>query len=503
MTMRLLKLILPLIMARGLIISNSDAQTQDKVAAISMAGPAVGVAWGFSYGVDGPPEIFLPQLKKMNVRLTKLYLFWQQLEPSKGRYNWGAVDTFLMQLTPTDEALISVFSASSWATKISSVPIPASIAKSTDEYYKFIYDLVKHCDGKIKLWQNDCEPNNPVYWNGTSEEFSSQLKVFYRAVKDADPRAKVVMGGYDGLFNPPGMPEIPGQRSGLAFFSKAIKAAADYFDIFDIRLYANPYTIPARVEYFKKELVDSAHGQPIICTEYNGPGFFGFPVNFKYVGQVMEWQRVVATHDTVAYAKMKNPIADMYDSINTLAPQTQMFMMGCNKELNDKYDRLQCRDIVMRNVLAFSSGVQKTMYWCLFDNTDNKYDLMTLMFGKNKLLEYSKGKVVKEYPEVAVFKRMADYLDDVKTIKRIDVPGKEMLYLFEISGKDKSIRYVAWEKRDAFSGEDKAPTNYVLPISLNDVKATDIFGDKIETKTSAGQVGINLSDTPVFIRARK
>ena len=501
--MKLLKVILLLIIDATFIMDNSNAQTKENPAVISMPSPAVGVAWGFSYGVDGRPEMFVPQLKKMDVHLTKLYLFWQQIEPSKGQYNWDAVDTFLMQLTSADEALISVFSSSSWATKVSSVPIPASIAKSPDEYYKFIYDLVKHCKGKIKLWQNDCEPNNPVYWNGTSEEFSSQLKVFYRAVKDADPMAKVVMGGYDGLFNPPGMPEIPGQRNGLAFFSKAIKAAADYFDIFDVRLYANPYTIPARVEYFKKELADSAHGQPIICTEYNGPGFFGFPVNFKYIGQVIEWQRVVATHDSAAYAKMKNPIADMYDSIDKLAPQTQMFMMGCSKELNDKYDRLQCRDIVMRNVLAFSSGVQKTMYWCLFDNTDNKYDLMTLMFGKNKLLEYSKGKVVKEYPEVAVFKRMTQYLDGVRTVKKINITGKEMLYLFEVSGMRNNITYVAWEKRDAFSGEDQAPTNYVLPLSTNSVKATDIFGNEVDIKTLAGQVEINLSDTPVFIRVNK
>lgn len=501
--MKLLKVILPFIIITAFVINNSNAQTQKNTTAITMPGPPVGVAWGFSYGVDGPPEIFMPELKKMNVHFTKLYLFWQQIEPTKGQYNWGAVDTFLMQLTPADEALISVFSASSWATKISSVPIPASIAKSPDDYYKFIYDLVKHCKGKIKLWQNDSEPNNPVYWNGTSEEFSSQLKVFYRAVKDADPKAKVVMGGYDGLFNPPGMPEIPGQRTGLAFFSKAIKAAADYFDIFDIRLYANPYTIPARVEYFKKELADSAHNQPIICTEYNGPGFFGFPVNFKYIGQVIEWQRVVATHDSVAYAKMKNPIADMYDSINKLAPQTQMFMMGCTKELNDKYDRLQCRDIVMRNVLAFSAGVQKTMYWCLFDNTDNKYDLMTLMFGKNKLVEYSKGKVIKEYPEVAVFKRIADYLKDVKGIKRIDVTGKEMLYLFQITGTGNNVKYVAWEKRDAFSGEDQASTKFILPIPVNNLTTTDIFGNKIDAKTANDQIEINLSDTPVFIQVKK
>ena len=34
-------------------------------------------------------------------------------------------------------------------------------------------------------------------------------------------------------------------------------------------------------------------------------------------------------------------------------------------------------------------------------------------------------KVVKEYPEVAVFKRTAGYVNQVKTIKRIDVPGKD------------------------------------------------------------------------------
>ena len=92
---------------------------------------------------------------------------------------------------------------------------------------------------------------------------------------------------------------------------------------------------------------------------------------------------------------------------------------------------------------------------------------------------------------------------DVKTIKRIDVPGKEMLYLFEITGTDDSIRYVAWEKRDAFSGEDEAPTNYFLPLSLNSVKATDIFGNKVDAKTSAGHVEINLSDTPVFIQGKR
>lgn len=497
--MKLLKLILLVYIARALLISAGFAQQENDAATISMPGSPLGVAWSFSYGYDSKPEIFLPQLRNIGVNLTKLYLFWQQIEPTKDHYKWDAVDAFLQQLKSPDEALIAVFSSSMWATKVASQTLPPSPAKSLDGYYHFIYELVKHCNGKIKLWQNDCEPNNPIYWNGTNEEFLSQLKVFYRAVKDADPPAQVVMGGYDGLFNPPGMSEIPGQKYGLAFFSKAIKEASAYFDIFDLRLYANPYTIQARVEYFKKQLADSGHNQPIICTEYNGPGFFGFPVNFKYIGQVTDWQRAVATHDTTAYLKLKNPITVMYDSISTLAPQTQMFMMGCSKELNDKYDRLQGRDIVMRNILAFSAGVQKTMYWDLWDNTDNKYDLMTLMFGKNKLVEYEHGKVIKEYPEVDVFKRMTSHLNHIKTIKRIDVPGKQLLYLFEIVRSDKSVVYVVWEKRDPFSGEDQPATHYILPWPANNAKATDIFGNMVPAAVSKDTLAIDVSVTPVFI----
>ncbi|MEO8111493.1 MAG: hypothetical protein ABI594_15720 [Ginsengibacter sp.] len=501
--MKIVKIGLLVFACHLLFFGNGYAQPKIYSNAISMPGPALGVAWGFSYGLEDTPRIFMPQLRKMNVNLTKLYLFWQQLEPAKNKYDWRSVDTLLKQLTPSDEVLLAVFSSSTWATRVPSPILPPSPAKSGDEYYQFIYDLVKHCKGKIKLWQNDCEASNPVYWSGTAGEFISQLKIFYKAVKDADPQAKVVMGGYDGLFNPPGMLEIPGQKAGLAFFNKAIKEASDYFDIFDLRLYADPYTITERVAYFKKQLADSAHAQPIICTEYNGPGFFGFPVNFKYIGQVMEWQRVVATQDTVAYFKMKNPIAALYDSINKLSPQTQMFMMGSSKELDDKYYRLQSRDIVMRNILAFSAGVQKTMYWDLWHSTNDTNNIMTLMFGKNKLVEYDKGKLIKEYPEAAVFKRMTNYLNDLKAIEKIDVTGKPLLYLFEIKRTSGPNLYVAWEKRDPFSGEDQPAAHYTLPWTFNNAKATDVFGKMIATTVSQGNLAIDVSDTPVFIETNK
>ena len=86
----------------------------------------------------------------------------------------------------------------------------------------------------------------------------------------------------------------------------------------------------------------------------------------------------------------KNPIAALYAKRDTLAPQTQMFLAGCPKDLQEKFHRIACRDLVMRNLLAFSSGVQKTMYWDLWHDTSND-DLMHLMYARFRLLDYDGG----------------------------------------------------------------------------------------------------------------
>ena len=63
--------------------------------------------------------------------------------------------------------------------------------------------------------------------------------------------------------------------------------------------------------------------------------------------------------------------------------------------------------------------------------------------------------------------------------------------------------YVAWEKRDPFSGEEEPATHYVMPWTLNSAKATDIFGNMIPVIVSKGILSIDVSVTPVFIEVHK
>jgi hypothetical protein len=55
----------------------------------------------------------------------------------------------------------------------------------------------------------------------------------------------------------------------------------------------------------------------------------------------------------------------LYEQMASLPPQLQMFMRGCPEELEDKRHRINCRELVMRNLLALSAGVRRTVCWNL------------------------------------------------------------------------------------------------------------------------------------------
>lgn len=63
---------------------------------ISMPGSPLGVAAGFLYGYQGVPAFsFMPALRAIGANLSKIYVFWNQIEPQRGRFQWDAMDRFV------------------------------------------------------------------------------------------------------------------------------------------------------------------------------------------------------------------------------------------------------------------------------------------------------------------------------------------------------------------------------------------------------------------------
>src|SRR5262249_4450474 len=233
-------------------------------------------------------------------------------------------------------------------------------------------------------------------------------------------------GGCDGLFGPPGEHPIPGQDRVLAFTEYVLNEASQYFDVLDIHLSSDPYTIPARVELTRSKMAALGYTKPIISTEYNGPGFFEFPANRRYYGLLQSWSQSLASSDAAAGSPggktTAGGIPGLYDQMASLAPETQMFLMGCSEPLERKLERLQAHDIVTRNVLAFSAGVEKTAFWDLWHDTSKRDDLTTLLYGKLKLVEYKDGSLTGRHHLAGVFQRMTAALDGLESVRRISVP---------------------------------------------------------------------------------
>ncbi|MGD9633444.1 MAG: hypothetical protein AB7G28_09580 [Pirellulales bacterium] len=459
----------------------------------------LGIGFAFLYGYQGVPAVpFMPAVHELGGGNAKIYVFWNQLEPEQGKYDWSATDAFVDQLHSPEEGLIAVFSSSTWATKLQSTMIPASPAKNLDEYYRFIHDLVSRYKGRVRYWQNDCEPNNPVYWSGTKEEFVDELKVFYKAVKDADPNAVIVAGGYDGLFNPPGLPPMYNQEAGLAFFDYVLDAGRDAFDVFDLRLYADPYTIPGRVEAIRGKMQALGYSKPIFATEYGGPGFFEFAANRQYIPLIAAWSQAAAAGDAASAAHGKS-INDLYEQMDQLAPETQMFLAGCSPELEAKMLRLEAREIAIRNVLALSAGVERTAYWQLIQLTLPRDNIMQLMYGKIGLYSFEGGVPTRREPIAGAFQRTARALKGVRQAKRIELPDHPDVYAFQLDRGTESPGLAIWLRRDTFTGEDQPPVEVSLPWSHGPVAAVDVLGNKINTKVKDEKLLLPVSVTPIFV----
>jgi hypothetical protein len=128
-------------------------------------------------------------------------------------------------------------------------------------------------------------------------------------------------------------------------------------------------------------------------------------------------------------------IERLYEQMASLPPQLQMFMRGCPPELEEKRHRINCRELVMRNLLALAAGIRRTVCWNLAPEIagyQNPLSIMDLLFGKLALLDYEGTELRRRYPAAETFALLADQLTGVEGVSRIEVPRRPELFLFEV-----------------------------------------------------------------------
>lgn len=184
---------------------------------------------------------------------------WGHLEPEKGKWNWERLDHSVETAT---EHGISVFGLLCyWApwTK-------PYTQEGINDYCDYVRTVVGRYKDRIKYWEIWNEPNIG-FWTGTTEQYAVLLKAAYRAVKEADPDAKVIgccTAGTD-----------------LRFIEKVLQSGDyDNMDILSIHPYRYPPT-PEETDFIgelkKADALLRRYGKakPIWITEIGWPTNLG------------------------------------------------------------------------------------------------------------------------------------------------------------------------------------------------------------------------------------
>jgi hypothetical protein len=440
---------------------------------VTPAGIKLGIARGITYGMFGPPEDFVGLARDLGAGLVRAYLYWSQVEPEPGRFDWNVVDSLLAQVPPDEELWVTVCSSSLWATRQPTDFLPPSPPTDDTAYHRFVHALVSRCRGRVQYWQCENEPSNTgLLWAGTAGEYAAHLSTFHRAVRSADPGAAVVLGGcgYDVLSSPPdGAPR--------RFFDDVLAMAGEAFDLFSVHLYDDPLRIPDHIATVRAMMRSRCGERPVVVGEYGGPTLFELPELEAVLQQTM---MAAFASDTggLSTAELEASAADdtperramkaLYGAMPELPPALQMFMAGCPPELDARRDRISCREIVTRNVLALAAGVSRTVCWHLAPEVggyEDPFTMMELMHGKLPLLAYVDGRLGRRRPAAGAFRALAARLDGAVAVAPVELGAPADVLAFAVERERRAPLAVVWKRGHAVTGEDVPPAQLRWPWS--------------------------------------
>jgi hypothetical protein len=467
----------------------------------------IGVVRGISYGLFGAPDAFAASARDLGARLLRVYVYWSQVQPRPGDWVWDTVDGILAQTPEDTELWLTVCSSSPWATRTATDFLPPSPARDLAAYGEFVGRLVGHCRGRVRFWQCDNEPSNTgLLWDGTAEEYVSQLSTMYDAVKREDPDALVVLGGcgYDALTSE--AEEPPRQ-----FFDHLVDAGRDAFDLFSVNLYGDPARVPEFIGTARAMMRAHGYLKPVVVGEHGGPVPFEFSEAEAAMGAVLaeaftEEREAQSTESLKEQQGVETPevraMTALYQRSADLPPRLAMFLEGCPPELEARRHRINCRQLVTRTLLALSEDVTRMAYWNLAAEVAATVDprqMMHLFFGKLTLLEYEDGALARRRPAADTFALLADQLDGATAVRRTTVDERPSLYVVEVERPARGPLLVLWERREAFDGETLPPDPIEWPWPDSTATVVDAFGVAVPFEVELGHIKLSITDTPVFI----
>ncbi len=165
-------------------------------------------------------------------RLWDAYVVWANLEPQKGKWDFGTLDKYVSMAQQHDvQILMPIGFPPSWASerpKEAPAFRPGSAAppRNMSDWENYVRTLATRYKGRIHYWELWNEPNLKPFYTGTVPHMVELAKAAYTILKQVDPSNKLVS------------PPATGPDTGPSWLASYLKAGGGrYADIVGFHFY--------------------------------------------------------------------------------------------------------------------------------------------------------------------------------------------------------------------------------------------------------------------------
>lgn len=133
------------------------------------------------------------------VGVLRVSIGWDGLEPTRGHYDLEFWDAFFGAMGAAGIRVIPYIAYTPrWASSSSGDDFWRSPPADLGAFSATVGMLAARYRGRVLSWEIWNEPDNRDYWRGSVAQYADLLEAGARAVRAADPAAKVVFGGVAG-----------------------------------------------------------------------------------------------------------------------------------------------------------------------------------------------------------------------------------------------------------------------------------------------------------------
>jgi hypothetical protein len=129
-------------------------------------------------------------------------------------------------------------------------------------YADMVGELVAHTRGTIDTFEVLNEPDGPWAYSGTPEDYAETLALSYDAIKRANPRARVLMGGVMGTYSIPWLERL---------FAVRRFDAAGKFDVANVHVRGTLAGVNGEVKRWRRFFAGHGIRRPLWVTEHGYP----------------------------------------------------------------------------------------------------------------------------------------------------------------------------------------------------------------------------------------